>query len=188
MMEQVLNYYPFIALCCIAALIVFKFRLSKYLKHSEQFSLVFYPVEVVEIRRKTLIRRQYFLTGIIGLLLVSVAMLSFNNTTQTNISSNVSAETPVARKVSFKHKRKIYKVDVNLLSGNEGDTVYKLYFRSTGKDTGNNTMELFKKENSDGSVTWECKSDSSSDKQFKEFASVAGAAIEKILQEKNKGS
>ncbi|GEO09779.1 hypothetical protein [Segetibacter aerophilus] len=182
MMEQISKYYPFIAAGCIAALVIYKFHLSKYLKHSEQFSRLYYPVEVVESRRRTLIRKQYFLSGLIVLLLASTVFMHFNSTAS-NLSSGQVTETPIAEKVSFKYKRKLYKVDVNVVTGNE-EPVYKVYFKNTAKDKGNNTMHLFRKENIDGSVKWECRTDSST-LQNNEIASIAGAAIEKALQNRN---
>lgn len=185
MMEQIFNYYPFIALGCIVALILLKFRLSKYLKYSEQFSSVFYPPEVVAIRRQTLNRRQHFLTGIIGLFLVSVIILRFNDITENRASTSQTIETPLAEKVSFKYKRKIYRVDVNVVTDNN-TSVYKLYFRNKIENTGNNTLELLRKQSKDGLVKWECKSDDPSNNQYNEIASIAGAAIDKVLREKIK--
>jgi hypothetical protein len=182
MMEQLLAYYPFIAAVCIAAIIAFKFHLSQSLKHSEQFSLVYYPLQVVKSRRQTLIKKQYLLSATIALLLVSIVFLHFKNTTSNNVSSSQNTETPFAEKVSFRYKRKLYRVDVNVITENE-EPVYKLYFRNTSDATGNNTMHLSRKENTDGTIKWECREESP-DGTNSDIASLAGAAIEKILQNK----
>jgi hypothetical protein len=99
-----------------------------------------------------------------------------------NFLNNQILEVPFLREVTFEYKQEIYKVHVNSISENDG-TVYKLYFKNTIEKSDKSLMQLYRKENSDGSFSWQCKPDYFS-YNSPEIASIAGAAIDKVLQEK----
>jgi hypothetical protein len=80
-MEQVLQFYPFIALAVIGLLIVRKIKLSKYARNDAHFNLLYYPKKTVEIRKRKVTQKQNLLTGIIVALLISIMMLQFRNLT-----------------------------------------------------------------------------------------------------------
>ncbi|MGI8637103.1 MAG: hypothetical protein ACR2KZ_17050 [Segetibacter sp.] len=80
-MEQVLKYYPLIALSAIGVLIIIKIKLFRYLMNGVHFNLLYYSKKTVELRKQKLIRKQNILTGIILALLISIFMVRFSNLT-----------------------------------------------------------------------------------------------------------
>jgi hypothetical protein len=98
-----------------------------------------------------------------------------------NLLNNQNLEVPFLREVAFEYKQELYKVHVNAISENDG-TTYKLYFKNTIEDSDKSLMQLYRKKNNDGSFSWQCKPDYFS-YNSPEIAAIAGAAIDKVLQE-----
>ncbi len=95
---------------------------------------------------------------------------------------NQFTDIPFRKEVGFNYKGELYKVHVHM--NTEGtDTIYKLYFKNNIEDTNKSIMKLVKKVNTDGSAVWVCKPDYFS-VMDNEMAAVAGAAIDKVLQER----
>ena len=99
-----------------------------------------------------------------------------------NLLTNQNLEVPFLGEVAFEYKQELYSVHVNLIAKNDGD-IYKLYFKNTIEDSDKSLMQLYRQENNDGSFSWQCKPDYFS-YNSPEIASVAGAAIDKVLQAK----
>lgn len=93
-----------------------------------------------------------------------------------------STDVPFRSEVSFTYKGEVHKVHIHKsLEGNE--TIYKLYFKNNFEDTNKSMMKLIKTTNANGTNEWACKKD-----YFcimnEEMAVAAGAAIDKVLQDK----
>jgi hypothetical protein len=99
-----------------------------------------------------------------------------------NLLINQNLEVPFLCEVSFEYKQELYKVHVNSIRENDG-TIYKLYFKNAIENSDKSLKQLYKKENNDGSFSWQCKPDYFS-YNSPEIASIAGAAIDKVLQAK----
>lgn len=100
-----------------------------------------------------------------------------------NLSSNYLQEVSFIHEVAFNYKTEFYKVHVNVLI-EEQETIYKLYVKNNIENPDKSLMKIFKETNDDGSFTWKCKADYFSYLN-NEIAATAGAAIDKVLQEKN---
>lgn len=95
---------------------------------------------------------------------------------------NPNVDIPLRKEVAFSYKSDYYKVHVHICVEGVG-TIYKLYFKNNIEDTNKSMMKLVRNSNPDGTVEWVCKPD-----YFcvldNEMAAIAGAAIDKVLQER----
>ena len=98
-----------------------------------------------------------------------------------NLLANHTPEVAFSNEVAFEYKGGVYKVHVNVITEQQ-ETVYKLYFKNNIEDTGKSLMKLVRVRSEEGSFIWSCKPDYFS-YMSKEIASVAGVAIDKVLQQ-----
>jgi hypothetical protein len=98
-----------------------------------------------------------------------------------NLLSTYIPEVSFLKELSFEYNHEIYKVHVNVLVENE-EKIYKLYFKNNIENSEKSLMRLCKKPDANGSSLWQCKANYFS--YINEaIADVAGAAIDKVLQE-----
>lgn len=95
---------------------------------------------------------------------------------------NQHIDIPLRKEVAFTYKSEFYKVHVHISVEGMG-TIYNLYFKNNIEDTNKSMMKLVRNENSNGTIEWMCKPD-----YFcvanNDMAAIAGAAIDKVLQER----
>jgi hypothetical protein len=98
-----------------------------------------------------------------------------------NLLSTYVPEVSFLNEVSFEYNHEMYKVHVSVRVEND-EKIYKLYFKNNIEDSEKSLMQLLKKKDANGSFIWACKANYFSHIN-EAIAGVAGAAIDKVLQE-----
>jgi hypothetical protein len=98
-----------------------------------------------------------------------------------SLLSTYYPEVSFLNEVSFEYNHEVYKVHVNVLVENE-EKIYKLYFKNNIENSEKSLMQVFKTKDANGNFIWACKANYFSHIN-EAIASVAGAAIDRVLQE-----